>query len=232
MLITSEHTELNKYITKNWYDAFKEMGYTVRLIIETEPYEMMQMDYIIEQTYEFRPDMVFNINYAVSLIFNEDIICMNLLWIVRCRDTVGDELYQTKKGHENINMFTLPMLFKWEEEFKKYGMNENRILTTPEGVNINLFKKNAEINSLYSCDIVSVNNAAGSEAFRLDYYLRDIKDENYKNILLAMVEKVKEKVNDGNAVFTMHNYINIIDVFKEKMFDYGIQLPGDYERFT
>ncbi len=169
MLITSEETTLNKFISKNWHKAFIELGYRSKLLIESEPYEIMNSVFVTKEMYEYMPDIVFHINWTVDSIFKAEEINKNILWITRYRD----ESYLTYVTDEFDcgNMFILPSYNRWQEDLKKVGVPSSRILYTSDGVDLTIFNKKKQINREYICDVVSVNNSGGNDVFQLDWFL-------------------------------------------------------------
>ncbi|MCL4456651.1 MAG: glycosyltransferase [Nitrospirae bacterium] len=169
MLITSEQTTLNKFIAKNWHKAFIELGYQSKLLIESEPYEIMNLAFVTKEMYEYMPDIVFHINWTVDSIFKAEEINKNILWITRYRD----ESYLTYVTDEFDcgNMFILPSYHRWQEDLKKVGVPSSRILYTSDGVDLTIFNKKKQINREYICDVVSVNNSGGNDIFQLDRVL-------------------------------------------------------------
>ncbi|GBD95707.1 MAG TPA: hypothetical protein ENG83_04285 [Nitrospirae bacterium] len=222
MLITSDKTEINQFIVRNWYEAFLQMGYQVKLVIESEPYEYVCNHLICDSMNEFKPDIVFYINFTVNDIFHDEGEAgRNILWISRYRDSVGSELYHAEPGYKYNNMFILPVALEWEEELKKIGVPENRILSTSDGININIFTKKEKINKQHACDIVNVNNAVGSLNFRLNYYLENITNENVKKVILELVDELKEIVSDETVIFYLPNSDNFIDRLNKRIAHYG-----------
>ena len=245
MLITSEITELNKFIAKNWHQAFQELGYQAKLLIENNPYEIVSSLSIYEMIHEFKPDIIFHINWTVDGVLPEGEIRKNILWIMRYRDSLNNPLNHAKPGHsfKYNNMFILPILLEWSEKMKSIGIPENRILNISDGVNINLFSERHEINKQYACDIVAVNNAGGSESSRLDYYFdlmgnmigNETGNEVFQKTVLEQVDELKEAVNDEKNIFLTHVPANIIDgLIKEllirglKFNEYGKEFIGNF----
>jgi spore maturation protein CgeB len=220
LLITSEYTDLNKFIARTWYEAFVKMGYSARILIETKPYEMMQQEYIIEQTYEFKPDMVFHINYAVDDYFDENHIRENLLWIMRYRDKRYGDTYGS-------NMFFLPLHNVFAEDLKEIKIKENRIFSTPEGVNINLFRKKGEINNIYACDITYVSNSGGAGNVRLDYYLEQVKNQRAEKIFRDIYNELKEMLNDNHIC----SPVDTNNIVCNKLRSLGISMPDIGKKF-
>jgi spore maturation protein CgeB len=232
MLVTSETTELNKFIVKNWHQAFFELGYDVQLLIENNPYEHMTNFSLYELMNEFKPDIVFHINWTVNILVKKGELQKNLLWIMRYRDTQGCELHYASPGYEYNNMFILPALFEWAKKMRSIGIPENRILLTSDGINTSVFAKKDKIVKQYACDIAAVNNAAGSESFRLDFYFNMVKDiigtepanKIFKKIVLEQVNKLKETANDEKNIFIIYDSGNIIDSLMEKLSINGLHL--------
>jgi spore maturation protein CgeB len=215
LLITSELTDLNKYIVKNWYETFLEMGYTAELLIETEPYERMLIFYITEQICHFRPDIVFHVNHPVNSIFDQPhIIRDNLLWIMRYRDKIHEEIY-------GGNTFFLPIHNWFSESLQKCGISKNRIFTTPDSVSFKKFRKKGTINSKYVCDITCVNNAGGAESFRLNHFIKHMRSDKARKLLRDLFEDLKEMLADEH-VFSPVDFNYFIDQRMQKL---GIAMP-------
>ena len=227
LLITSETTEINKFITRNWHEAFLELGYITELLIEKRPFERTTNHNVSQVLHEFKPDMIFMINWTASGMIEKGETLKNILWINRYRDSLNNELHHAKPGYEYNNMFILPVLFEWAEELKDIGIPENRIFNTSDGVNISVFTKKAIISRQYACDIVSVNNAVGSESFRMDYYLRSIKNEAYKKVIMEMVDELTGTFSDEQIVFCMPNSHDFIDKIEKKLLEHGGNLSAD-----
>lgn len=232
LLIATENTEINKFITKNWHEAFRKLGYNTRFLIEKEPFEQVTNHYIHEAIHEFKPDVVFIINWCVSTFLGKGEARKNLLWIMRYRDSVGCELHHAKPGYEYNNMFILPILFEWTEKLRDIGIPENRIFNTSDGININLIAKKNEVNRSYVCDIVSVNNAVGSESFRLNYYFQVMTNESYKKTVIEVLDRFKERLNNEKTVFAMPDKKQFIKEFKEKLSVYGYRLNDESTKVT
>lgn len=230
LLITSEFSEINKFITRNWHEAFLELGYKAELMFEERPFEKINYFSISQAIHEFKPDVIFMINWTVSAFIEKGETCKNILWIIRHRDT-SYELHRAKPGYEYNNMFLLPILFEWKEKMKNIGIPENRIFTTSDGVNTGVFRKNNKIDRCYACDIVSVNNAAGSESLRLDFYLKDIKNELFKKIIFELIDMLKKAFNDEKTVFILPDTKSLIEILKEKLLFYDIPLCEDLKKY-
>lgn len=233
MLITSEHTDINKFITRNWCDAFLKLGYQAKLITEGSPCEHMTTHFIYKELYDFKPDIVFYINITISSVLVESEIRKNLLWIMRYRDLAGCELNHAQTGYEYNNMFILPLIREWAEQIVNIGVPENRTLHTFDGVNINVFKKRDEISGRYAADIVSVNNAVGREDFAMDYYLKklSIEDERVKKEILKEIERVKGMIANNNVIFSLPDYGSIVEMLNEKLASFGRRLSGDGKKY-
>ncbi|HBR18389.1 MAG TPA: hypothetical protein DD725_12485 [Deltaproteobacteria bacterium] len=160
LFITSKNTTINQYITKNWFNAFMDLGYNSRFLIDdSKAYVSLHTGYILEQLNIFKPDMVFYINYASEHVCGKNETSKSLMWILRYRDIATLSEYI---GHA-ANMFILPMTQNGADEIKMLGFPENRMYLTPDGVDASTFKKKVSINGRYACDITSVNNQVGNE---------------------------------------------------------------------
>ncbi len=239
MLISSETTEVNKFIAKNWYQAFLELGYQAKLHIEKNPYELVTSFSIYTTTNMFRPDIVFHINWTADGIYLKSEITNNILWIMRYRDSLNNPVYDAKPGdgYNYFNMFFLPIFVDWLEKMKSIGIPENRILNISDGVNINLLPKKDETYKQYACDIVAINNSGGSEFERLKFYIgligETIEDEAtmelFKNIVLEQFDKLKEEVNDESNIFLTYDSAHIIDSIKDKLLVHNMEF-SDYAK--
>ncbi|MDH4029160.1 MAG: glycosyltransferase, partial [Nitrospirota bacterium] len=227
LLITSETTEINKFITRNWHKAFLELEYNTELMIEKRPFERTTNHNICQVLHEFKPDIAFMINWPASAMIEKGETRKNILWINRYRDTVNNELHHASPGYEYNNMFILPVLFEWADELKEIGIPEKRIFNTSDGVDISIFAKKEKIIRQYACDIVSVNNAVGSESFRIDFYLRSIKNEAYKKVIIKIVDELKGTFTDETLVFCLPNSHYFIEKINEKLIEHGGNLSSD-----
>lgn len=225
LLVTSIHTDLNQFIVKSWYQAFIELGYTAKLLIENEPYEQVTNSSIWEQLYEFRPDVVFQINHAADIL-NAEEVRKSLLWIMRYRDTANISLEQP--GYDYNNMFILPALMDWPEELVDIGIPENRILYTLEGIDISVFAKKENINKQYACDIVTVNNSAGNELFRLKFYLKRLKEGKLQGIIHELYAQMEEMAPNDEFIYTDSDFLKLLD---EKLTGKGIQITDAGEKY-
>lgn len=225
LLCVSEGTELNKFIVKNWHKAFLELGYRSELLIEREPYELLNEKSITERIYTYKPDILFMINWVIDSFIQDADIRKNLLWIMRYRDAYSLS-YADKNYEDYCNMFISPILFEWTEQLKRVGVPENRIYNTSDGVDISIFSKNDAITSQYACDIVCVNNSGGSELTRLDYWLRDIKNERTKLLFKDLYEELKEKAFDNMHLHLPDNIRAYIDKKIFKLRDIDIPASG------
>lgn len=215
LFITSEMTDLNKFIAKNWYETFIELGYDARLLIEKKTYERMLLFYITEQICHFKPYIVFHINHPVNSIFKYDQdVKDNILWIMRYRDKTHEEIYPG-------NTFFLPLHEAFSEDLKKRGITGSRILTTPDSVNFNIFRKICAVNNKYVCDITCVNNAGGAETVRLNNYLKEMHSELAKNVLSDIFHDLKEMFDDDH-VFSPLDFKAYVN---ERMQKLGIDMP-------
>ncbi len=218
LLITSRSTTLNQHIARNWHNSFVSLGYTSRLLIEQENYERMNDYYPQQIICEFKPDIVFNINHTVNGLFNEKEIKNSLLWIMRYRDfnniNFGEYEYQ------NENMFVLPLYSEFTDALKKGNMPQNRIHYTLEGVDINIFSKSNVINDTYACDIANVNNAAGSELLRLEYYLNKLDEIKLQEVIRELYDYIRERAL--NDIFVTEN--EFIAFFSEKKTERGFDV--------
>jgi spore maturation protein CgeB len=226
LLVSSEVTELNKFITRNWHEAFLALGYQSAFLIESNPFECMNNYYVYEQIKNMKPDIVFHINLTVNemLSMKEGAARENVLWIMRYRDTVGAEMHHAGSGYQYNNMFVLPIFTEWEENLRKIGIPEKRIRTIPDGVNINLFSKSDMENSSHTCDIVSVNNAVGNIQFRLNYYLREVTNDNFKAAVYEVVEMLQNSFNDEKLISRIPDYNAILRMLNVTLKKYGMTL--------
>ncbi len=225
LLITSRNTTINQYICRNWYNAFVELGYTAKLLIENEPYESMHTMYIWEQMYEFKPDIVFHINFTVGSVLKEYEIKKNLLWIMRYRDKT--DISYANKGYDYGNMFVLPMNTEWKEELIDIGIPSNRILYTIDGVNINVFTKKSDVNEKYACDVVTVNNAGGGEFFTLKLLLDKIDNNEAKQVIHELYADLIEMAHNEEFIFFYNSFNNLIT---DKFLLRGMQITADVMR--
>ncbi|GEM_PF-505441 len=216
MLITSEETELNKFIVRNWHDAFVELGYQARLLAEGKPYETMNNGTIYKAVYEFRPDIVFHMNYSVDLVFEHEEIRRNLLWIMRYRD-ISTHTDISRCG----NMFVSSMVKEWAEELERLGLSGDRVLYTPDGVNLNIFMKTEAPDERYACDVVSVNNSGGDEFYRFSFILEQYDDIGIKQVIHELYAEINEMAEGEEFIFFDGSFRRIFDV---KMFERGILL--------
>ncbi len=231
MLITSEKTEINQFIARNWFEAFLGLEYQAKLLIENEPYEHISNYDVYDSMNEFKPDIVFHINFTSNDIFKDECETRkNILWITRYRDSAGASLRDAAPGYEYNNTFVLPIYYKWEEQLKRIGFPENRILTTSDGVNTNVFKSKEKVNNQHVCDIVSVNNAVGSLSFRLDFYLGNIKNEIVHEAISEVVDELKGKIDDEKIIFIRPDYNSILDMMKEKLLTHGLYLNDEFHK--
>jgi len=230
LLISSDVTELNKFITRNWHEAFLSLGYESTFLIDSKPYECMNYYYVYEKIKELMPDIVFHINFTVNEVFSikEGAARENILWIMRYRDTVGAEMHHARSGYNYNNMFVLPIFTEWEEHLRKIGVPEKRILTIPDGVNINLFAKSRKRNAVYACDIVSVNNAVGNIQLRLNYYLQEVMNDNFKKAIYEVVEMLRNNVNDEKLIFRNPDYDAILQMLNHALIKYSMTLRKNY----
>ena len=196
LVITTLNSTLNKHISKSWHDSFKSLGYSVRLLIEKESYERMSDHSIKEAVCMFKPDVVFNINYAVNSVFKEKDVTDSLLWIMRYRDY--NDINLGGFEYQNENMFFLPLFPNYADALKKSNVPENRIHYTVEGIDISVLSKSREINDKYACDIVSVNNAAGSELSRLELYMTKVDNKVLKGIMQELYACIEERAFNDN----------------------------------
>ena len=229
LMVTTRGSTLNKHISKSWHSAFTALGYTVKLLIENEHYERIQNSYIAEIMCSFRPDMVFHINVAVNSIFDEKEIKNSLLWIMRYRDyneiSFGDFEYQGE------NMFYLPLFPDLTSALRKTNVPENRIYHSVEGVDINLFSKAGEIDEKYACDIVSVNNAVGSDLFRLNRMVEKIEVDELKEIMREVYTLVQEMAMNDEFMSEKEFMILIYDKNRSRGFEVNEQGRKFFEVF-
>jgi len=205
MLITTERTDLNKFIVKNWYNAFSILGYNVKLLIEREPYEHISPGHVIEQISEFKPDIVFHVNYNVNDIFEDELeIRKSLLWIMRYRD----KRFITFNAD---NIFISAMNKDLEEDSKKYGIPRDRIFCSPEGIDLTIFTKNEKINEQYTCDVVSVNNSGGGELFLLNHWSEKLGKNKSWEILNRMLAELKNMALNDIFMFYPDEFGKLID---------------------
>lgn len=221
LLIVSEGTELNKFIVKNWHKAFLELGYRAEMLIETKPYELMNVNRFSETMYEYKPDIVFIINWAVDFAFEDNKSRENILWILRYRDD-NFRTYNFKN-----NMFVLTVLPKMCVEMAKSGIPEDRLLYSMDGVDITLFSKKTQKKSYYACDVVSVNNSVGNEEARLSFFLAKVDDSRLKEIMLYIYSEIEEKALNDYFI-SDPDILNMLSVRIEKM---GIVLNESLKGF-
>lgn len=195
MFITSERTELNKFITKNWYSAFLELGYQSKLLIENEPYEKLSPSFLYRMTYEYKPDMVFYVNHSAGSIFRERDISDNLLWIMRYRDMTAVH------SPDCENLFVTSMVKEWVEDLIKQGMPDERILYFPDGVNLDVFTRSESTSNRFACDVVSVNNSGGDEFFRFTYLLNIIQNDVVRQVVHELYAEINEMGNQEQFLF-------------------------------
>lgn len=220
VLITSESTQLNKSITRNWQKAFSILGYQTRLMIEKEPYEGFSKMSAVKTIYEYKPDIVFFINWTPKSIFGNCEIGRNLLWIMRYRDVT--DISREAKGFDYGNMFVLPMKMEWADELKNLGMPPIRILYAAEGIDIEAFKKTNAINEQFACDVVSVNNTAGSEGVYLKMLLEKFGDSRaYREIINKLYSELIEMADTEQFLFFNKSFHKMII---EKHYLYGIDI--------
>ena len=221
MLITSENTEINKFIVKDWCRVFQELGYQTRLLIENETYEQVNTGVIICEAAKYRPDIVFHINYTVRHVFPVDDICRNLLWIMRYRDLIQIPAY------EGENMFISTMVRAWAEELIKDCMPEKRIMYSPEGVDINIFKKKKEAKRNYKCDIVSVNSSGGDAHFRFTYLIEMFNGNTMRQVIHELYSEITEMSSREQFCFFDSSFEKLLE---KKLLQREIQINKEVKK--
>jgi spore maturation protein CgeB len=161
MVVTSDKTQTNKFIARNWYRAFRQLGYITQLVVEREPYEFLSGALVIEGAAAFRPHIVFHINWAVREFFPVDEVSGRLLWMMRFRDA-NRLLSGASYPH---HMFVFCHLRRWLAPLERAGISEDRLVYLPDGVDANVFRPRPEQagDPRYACDVVSVTNTAGGD---------------------------------------------------------------------
>ena len=219
LLPTPQRTTLNKFITKNWYNAFLDLGYNAEYFIDKKLYEQLTVPCLWEKMYEFKPDIVFYINYTVDWLTpheNNNPIIKNLLWIMRYRD-LGS--YTKTKN----NMFILPFTRKYLNHAKEsIGISENRILFTADGVDIKLFNTKSTVSSRYSSDIVCVNNKVGHAMDVINTLLEVSTNHNYRKLIYELCNEIK-KTSHEEEVFSIDSS-KLIEMIKKELVNNGFNL--------
>lgn len=197
LLPTPQRTTANKFITKNWYNAFLDLGYNAEYQIDKKPYEHLTVAGVWKKIYEFKPDIVFDINYTVDWLTpheNKNAIINNLLWIMRYRD-------YGKYAKTDNNMFVLPFVKRFIKHINEdIGIANSRILYTADGVDTKLFNINRAANNRYVCDIVSVNNKVGNEDIEINAILGISQNEIFQKTIFELCNEIKEIAFSGEVL--------------------------------
>ncbi|MBL7048023.1 MAG: glycosyltransferase family 1 protein [Nitrospira sp.] len=216
LLITSRHTELNKFIVKHWYKAFLDLGYRAELLIEREQFEIVNEYSVHWKINEYRPDIIFHINFGASSL-NKGNLRNNILWINRYRDKAGNDLHKISSNYNYHNMFILPVLAEWEERLKRIDIPPERILTTSEGVDISIFTKSKNINSEYACDLTCVSNSVGSKDQKIEHYFRMISTPVLKELVLKEMISLNELLDDEKLIFVLPVCTDVLDTILNRI---------------